>query len=109
MDGTRTLQAASCGRGRRSDPAFADLRSALGKLSGAVEHVLVCERDTVQRPRRGAALQRNVRRRGTRQRLLGFDAYEGIEDGLPAFNAVEQFARDFDRGELAFANGGGDF
>ena len=89
------------GRGRRRDPAFADLRAAFGELALGVVHVLVGERHAVQRPLRLAGGKRAIRRLGGFQRVLGLDPRERVERRLPFVDARDQRLGDFDRRDLA--------
>jgi hypothetical protein len=70
-------------------PAASDLRTAFGKPAGDVIHVLVGERDAVQRTARNPTGNRRIGRRRGGQRFLDFHTDEGIEDWLPALDARE--------------------
>ena len=84
------LNASDNGGSCRCHPAASDLRATFGKPAGDVIHVLVGERDAVQRTAHIPASNRRIggRRRG--QCLLDFHTDEGIEDRLPALDAREQ-------------------
>src|SRR5262249_29752848 len=96
------------GRGRRCDPPLAHLRAAFRQLALDVIHVLVRERHTIQRAFRLAARERAVRSLGSSQSFILLDAYECIDDRLPAPNPFKHPSRQLGRGERAAAKGARD-
>src|SRR5215471_48697 len=108
-DAPRVLKACDRGRCCRRHETLAQLRSAFGELSFDVVHVLMRQWDAVQRSLGVAAPEHGIGGCGRGKSLLRLQPDEGIERGLPHFDAIKQRAGDFDRRHLAFAKGSSGF
>ena len=69
-------------------------------VPGAVEHVLVRDRHSVQRPRRFAPGERGIGRRRVFERALGLERDEAVEHGLQSLRTRDGSLHDLHRGEL---------
>ena len=79
----------------------ADISTPTCNLADSLEHVLVRERDTMQRPERFAVCQRLIRSARRRQRLVIFENDHRVTLLVRCFEPDEGGLRRFDRGNFA--------